>query len=60
MGEEGTKTEVLAMFFIFFGMTLAVIVKKIRYYYAWVPFTPTIFFISCILGYFSPNLGLLG
>jgi len=52
--------EVLALLFLFFGLTIAVIVKKLRSMYSFIPYTPTLFLISVGLGYFSKNMGILG
>lgn len=54
------SAEVLAMLFLFFGLTIAVIVQKLRSIYPVIPYTPTLFLISILLGYFSPDLGILG
>lgn len=52
--------EVLALLFLFFGLSIAVAVKKLRLMYNFVPYTPTLFLISLGLGYFSPSMGILG
>lgn len=54
------SAEVLALLFLFFGLTIAVLVKKLRSIYPLVPYTPTLFLLSMVLGYLSPNLGILG
>lgn len=52
--------EVLALLFLFFGLTIAVLVKKLRSIYSFVPYTPTLFLISVGLGYFSKDMGIIG
>jgi hypothetical protein len=48
------------MLFLFFGLTIAVIIKQIQKTFKFVPYTPTLFIVSMGLGYFADNLGIVG
>lgn len=52
--------EALALLFLFFGLTLAVIIRKIRSIYSWVPYTPTLFLVSVGLGCTCEHTGIIG
>lgn len=60
MIEGFVSPEVLALLFLFFGLTIAVGVKKLRLTYSFVPYTPTLFLISVGLGFFSDRMGIIG
>jgi hypothetical protein len=60
MIEGFVSPEALALLFLFFGLTIAVLVKKLRSLYGWVPYTPTLFLISVFLGYSSKSTGIIG
>lgn len=54
------SAEALALLFIFFGLAIAVVIKKLRKRFALIPYAPTLFFISMTLGYFSKDTGIIG
>jgi phosphate starvation-inducible membrane PsiE len=60
MIEGFVSPEALALLFLFFGLTIAVLVKNLRSKYNWVPYTPTLFLVSVGLGYFSKDIGIIG
>jgi hypothetical protein len=60
MIEGFVSSEALALLFLFFGLTIAVLVKKLRSHYGFIPYTPTLFLISFFLGYSSQSTGIIG
>lgn len=60
MIEGNVSPEALALLFLFFGLTVAVIIKKLRAIYSWVPYTPTLFLISVGLGCTCESTGVIG
>lgn len=54
------SSEALALLFLFFGLTIAVIIKQFQKTLTFIPYTPTLFMVSVGLGYFATNLGVIG
>lgn len=54
------NNEVLALLFLFFGLTIAVIIKSVRNKFSWIPYTPSLFLISMGLGITCESTGILG
>jgi hypothetical protein len=52
--------EALALLFLFFALTIAVIIKQIQKSFKFIPYTPTLFMVSIALGYFANSLGIIG
>ena len=52
--------QALALLFLFFGLTIAVIIKQVQKTFRFLPYTPTLFFVSMGLGYFAKDLGIVG
>lgn len=53
-------TDALVLFFLFFSLTLAIIIKNIQKRWSFIPFTPTLFITSIVMGKFSDHLGIVG
>ena len=53
-------TDALILFFLFFSLTVAIVIKSVKKVWSFVPFTPTLFIASIILGKFSDHLGIIG
>jgi len=54
------SSEALALLFLFFGLTIAVIIKQLQKTLTFIPYTPTLFMVSVALGYFANSLGVIG
>jgi len=52
--------EALALLFLFFALTIAVIIKQLQKTLTFMPYTPTLFMVSVALGYFASDLGVIG
>lgn len=52
--------EALALLFLFFGLTIAVIIKQLQKTLSFIPYTPTLFMVSVALGYYAESLGVIG
>jgi CPA1 family monovalent cation:H+ antiporter len=48
------------LLFLFFGLTIAVIIKQLQKTWSFIPYTPTLFMVSVALGYYSHHLGAIG
>ena len=53
-------TDALVLFFLFFSLTVAIIIKNLQKVWSFIPFTPTLFIASIIMGKFSDHLGIVG
>lgn len=54
------SSEALALLFLFFGLTIAVVIKQLQKTLTFIPYTPTLFMVSVALGYFATSLGVIG
>lgn len=52
--------DALILFFLFFSLAIAIAIKSIQKVWPFIPFTPTLFITSIIMGKFSDKLGILG
>jgi NhaP-type Na+/H+ or K+/H+ antiporter len=52
--------DALILFFLFFSLTIAIVIKTLQKKFSFLPFAPTLFVLSIIMGKFSDNLGLIG
>lgn len=52
--------DALILFFLFFSLAIAIVIKSIQKVWSFIPFTPTLFITSIIMGKFSDKLGILG
>lgn len=53
-------TDALILFFLFFSLTLAIVIKSLQKKWSFIPFTPTLFITSIVMGKFSNYLGIVG
>lgn len=53
-------TDALILLFLFFALTLAIIIKQLQKRFSFIPYTPTLFVVSILLGKFSDELGPIG
>ena len=53
-------TDALVLFFLFFSLTLAIVIKSLKKRWSFIPFTPTLFIASIVMGKFSDHLGIVG
>lgn len=53
-------TDALILLFLFFSLTLAIVIKSLQKVWSFIPFTPTLFITSIVMGKFSDNLGIIG
>lgn len=52
--------DALVLLFLFFALTIAIIIKQLQKVFTFVPYTPTLFVISILLGKYSDSLGVVG
>ena len=52
--------DALILFFLFFSLAIAIIIKSIQKVWSFIPFTPTLFIASIVMGKFSDSLGIIG
>lgn len=52
--------DALVLLFLFFSLTVAIVIKSIQKVFHFVPFTPTLFVVSILMGKFSSSLGIIG
>lgn len=50
----------MALLFLFFALTIAVIIKQLQKSFSFMPYTPTLFMVSLALGYFADDMGVIG
>jgi NhaP-type Na+/H+ or K+/H+ antiporter len=53
-------TDALVLFFLFFSLTVAIVIKSLQKVWSFIPFTPTLFISSIVMGKFSDHLGIVG
>ena len=53
-------TDALVLFFLFFSLTIAIVIKSLQKRWSFLPFTPTLFIASIVMGKFSDDLGIIG
>lgn len=52
--------DALILLFLFFSLTVAIVIKSLQKVWKFVPFTPTLFVVSILMGMFSESLGIIG
>ncbi len=52
--------DALVLFFLFFSLTVAIVIKSLQKIWKFIPFTPTLFIVSILMGKFSDELGIVG
>jgi NhaP-type Na+/H+ or K+/H+ antiporter len=52
--------DALILLFLFFSLAVAIVIKSIQKVWSFIPFTPTLFIVSIVMGKFSNSLGILG
>ena len=52
--------DALVLLFLFLSLTVAIVIKSIQKVFHFVPFTPTLFVVSILMGKFSSSLGIIG
>lgn len=52
--------DALVLLFLFFSLTVAIVIKSLQKVWSFVPFTPTLFIVSILMGKFSESLGIIG
>jgi len=53
-------TDSLVLFFLFFSLAVAIVIKSLQKMWSFIPFTPTLFIVSILMGKFSDHLGIIG
>lgn len=53
-------TDALVLLFLFFSLTVAIVIKSVQKVLPFVPFTPTLFVVSILMGKFSDDMGIIG
>jgi NhaP-type Na+/H+ or K+/H+ antiporter len=53
-------TDALVLLFLFFALTVAIVIKSLQKAWSFIPFTPTLFIASIVMGKFSEHLGIIG
>ena len=53
-------TDALVLLFLFLSLTIAIIIKSLQKAWSFIPFTPTLFITSIIMGKFCDHLGIIG
>lgn len=53
-------TDALILFFLFISLSLAIVIKSLQKVWSFIPFTPTLFVTSIVMGKFSNSLGIIG
>ena len=46
-------TDALVLLFLFFALILAIVIKSLQKAWSFIPFTPTLFIASIVMGKFS-------
>jgi len=53
-------TDSLILLFLFFSLAVAIVIKSLQKIWKFIPFTPTLFVVSILMGKFSDHLGIIG
>ena len=52
--------DALVLLFLFFSLSVAIIIKSLQKMFKFIPYTPTLFIASILMGKFSYDLGIIG
>ena len=52
--------DALVLLFLFFSLSLAIVIKCLQKVWKFIPYTPTLFIASILMGKFASSLGIIG